>query len=141
MNLLTAIVSIFIVLELSNVLALYYKPTFDKANAVGMFKAWEKSKSDENIHDLMRYLVYWVAGSKLIFLSILMVVLIYGDSITKKYAVLALIASIGVFYYKMYPLIISIDKKNELEPKGYSKKLGGMIAVFIIALAFAAIWG
>ena len=35
----------FIVLEITNVIALYFFPRSKYANSVGVFKAWEKSKS------------------------------------------------------------------------------------------------
>jgi hypothetical protein len=47
----------FILLEFSNVVALYFFPESKRANALGMFSAWEKSKQFPEIHDLMRYLV------------------------------------------------------------------------------------
>ncbi len=65
------VIVVFILLELSNVLALYFAPGSKMANAVGVFSAWEKSKQDAEIHDFVKYLVYWVAGAKLIFLLLL----------------------------------------------------------------------
>jgi hypothetical protein len=47
----------FMVLEFSNILALYFAPGSKYANAVGVFSAWEKSKQDPEIHDFVRYLV------------------------------------------------------------------------------------
>ena len=64
MNILHLAVAAFLLLEFFNVLALYFKPTMKQANAVGMFNAWEKSKSDPELHNLVKYLVYWVAGTK-----------------------------------------------------------------------------
>ncbi len=49
----------FILLEFSNVVALYFVPGSKRANAVGVFSAWEKSKQFPEIHDLMRY---WFIG-------------------------------------------------------------------------------
>ena len=39
----------FIVLEATNVIALYFFPGSKYANSVGVFKAWEKSKQDPEI--------------------------------------------------------------------------------------------
>jgi len=50
--LLTLVFSIFIFLELSNVLAMYFKPSTTKANSVGVFAAFEGSKAYPEIHDL-----------------------------------------------------------------------------------------
>ena len=68
------VVILFMLLELSNVLALYFAPGSKYANAVGVFTAWEASKRDPEIHDFVRYLVYWVAGAKLIFLLLLAII-------------------------------------------------------------------
>ena len=40
------VVALFMLLELSNVLALYFAPGSKYANAVGVFTAWEASKRD-----------------------------------------------------------------------------------------------
>ncbi|QEE16856.1 hypothetical protein DSAG12_02686 [Promethearchaeum syntrophicum] len=137
MSLLTIVTISFMVLEFSNVLALYGKPDFKYANAVGMFKAWEKSKEDPDMHDFVKYLVNWVAGTKLIFLMLLVVILIFGDEKTQIYALLALILSILTFYWKLYPLIKKMDKNDQIDPKNYSKTLGLMIFVFVLALSIA----
>jgi hypothetical protein len=69
----------FILLEITNVLALYFKPGSKKANAVGVFSAWERSKQYPEIHDFIKYLVNWIAGTKLIFLLLLGVIVFYGN--------------------------------------------------------------
>ena len=125
------------VLEFSNVLALYGKPDFKYANAVGMFKAWKKSKEDPDMHDFVKYLVNWVAGTKLIFIMLLTVILIFGNDQTKLYALLALILSILTFYWKLYPLIKKMDKNDQIDPKNYSRTLGLMIFGFVLALSIA----
>ena len=48
-------------MEIANVLSLYFKPESKMFNGIGVFKAWEKSKEDPEVHDLVRYLVFWVA--------------------------------------------------------------------------------
>ncbi len=68
MTIIEIVISGFILLELSNVVMLYFAPGSKNANAVGVFSAWEKSKQDPEIHEFVKYLVYWVAGTKLIFL-------------------------------------------------------------------------
>jgi hypothetical protein len=134
MNLLNIAVGIFVLLELSNIFALYFRPTTKHANAIGMFKAWEKSKNDPEVHSLVRYLVYWVAGSKLIFIGLIFVIFVFGDELTKVISVVALILSISTFYWKLFPLIRDMDNKGEISPKGYSKTLAVMILMFILVL-------
>jgi hypothetical protein len=125
------------VLEFSNVLALYGKPDFKFANAVGMFKAWDKSKEDPDMHDFVKYLVNWVAGTKPIFIFLLAVILIFGDDKTQTYAMLALILSILTFYWKLYPLIKKMDKNDQIDPKNYSKTLSLMILAFVLTISVA----
>jgi hypothetical protein len=135
MNLITLIIVIvFIVMEVLNVLTLYFSPGAKTANSAGIFKAWEKSKNDPEVHDMVKYLVYWVAGTKVIFISLLIVVIIFGDFLTQNISIIALIISIATFYWKLFPLIIKMDKNDQLRPKGYSKVLGFMISGMIIAL-------
>ena len=123
----------FMVLELSNVIALYFKPDFKYANAIGMFNAWEKAKEDPGTHDFVKYLINWVAGTKLIFIALLTVILIVGNDQTLIYSLTALIASILTFYIGLFPLIRKMDKRDEITPKNYSITLVIMISTFIIA--------
>lgn len=131
MEILSIAISVFILLELSNVIILYFKPDSKLGNGVAVFNAWEKSKSDPEMHSFIEYLVYWVAGTKLIFIVLLIVILLTGNDTTKLLSVVALILSIASFYWKLYPIIKQLDDKNEITPKGYSKTLGIMIGTFI----------
>jgi len=138
MNLVTTIILVFFLgMEILNVITLYFKPGSKKSNAVGVFKAWEKSKNDSEIHDFVRYLVFWVAGTKIIFILLIIVIIIFGDPLTQSISIIALIISIATFYWKLFPLIRKMDKENQIEPKGYSIVLGIMIATMIIALFIA----
>lgn len=131
---LTIVVSIFLFMELSNVLALYFKPDFKFANAVGMFTVWEKAQDNEEMRDFADYLVKWVAGTKLIFIFLMIVILAVGDEKIQLFGVGALILAILSFYWKMYPLIRKMDKNNQINPNNYSKTLGLMILIFVLAL-------
>ena len=133
------VILIFVLLELSNVLALYFAPGTRYANAVGVFSAWEKSKQDPEIHDFVKYLVYWVAGTKLIFLLLLVMIIIYADINTQRMSLIALIVATLSFYWRLFPLIRRMDKNGQIEPKNYSIVLGIMIFVFITVLAIAVI--
>ena len=90
MSLLVIVMAAFMVLEFSNVLALYFRKDSTKANSVGVFKAWEKSKSDSEMHDFVKYLVNWVAGTKVIFLLLLTVIIIFGTPMMHFWAIWAL---------------------------------------------------
>lgn len=128
----------FMVLEFSNVLALYFAPGSKYANAVGIFSAWEKSKQDPEVHDFVRYLVYWVAGAKLIFLFLLGVIILFGSSDLQRISLLALSLATLSFYWRLFPLIRKLDQNGQITPKNYSIVIAGMIAIFIAFFVFAA---
>lgn len=141
MNPLSIAIIVFIILETMNIALLYFAPSSKKGNGVGVFNAFEKSKDYPEIHSFIKYLVNWVAGTKLIFIALLIVVLITGTDQTKLFAVGALILSILSFYWRLYPAIRAMDNEGQISPKGYSRTLFVMISVFIagftIALALA----
>lgn len=131
MDILSIAILLFVLLETANIVILYFKPDSKLGNGVAVFNAWEKSKKDPEIHEFIKYLVYWVAGTKLIFIMLLLVILFTGSEMTKLLSVVALIISIGTFYWRLFPIIKSLDKKGEITPVGYSKTLGIMIGIFI----------
>lgn len=129
----------FMLLEFSNVLAMYFAPGSKYANAVGVFSAWEKSKQEPEIHDFVRYLVYWVAGAKLIFLFLLGVIILYGNSDLQRMTLVVLSIATISFYWRLFPLIRKMDRNGQINPKNYSVVLGVMISMFIVIFALAAI--
>ena len=137
MNILKIVMGAFIFLELLNVLMLYFTPGTKMGNGMGVFTAWEKSKENNEIHELMRYLVFWVAGTKLIFIFLIVVVIIFGNWTTQLFACIALALSILSFYWKLYPIIKRMDARNQIDPKDYSKTLGTMIGIFIAVFVAA----
>jgi hypothetical protein len=130
----------FILLEFSNVLAMYFAPGSKYANAVGIFTAWEKSKQDPEIHNFVRYLIYWVAGAKLIFLFLLGVITLIGNSDIQRMSLVALCIATISFYWRLFPLIRKMDRNGQINPKNYSVFIGVMIAVFIVFFTLAAIF-
>ena len=139
MTFISIVILVFILLELSNVLMLYFDPGSKNANAVGVFTAWEKSKQYPEIHDFIKYLVYWVAGAKLIFLLLLITIIIFADINTQRMSLLALLIATLSFFWRLFPLIRKMDQKGQIEPKNYSIVLGIMISVFVIIFAVAVI--
>lgn len=140
MSLLVVVIAAFMLLEFSNVLALYFGKDSRMANSVGVFAAWEKSKNDPEMHDFVKYLVNWVAGTKLIILSLLTVILLFGTPALHPWVLLAMIISIASFYVGLFPLARKMDREDMLIPKGYSKTLAGMITVFIIIFLILYLW-
>jgi hypothetical protein len=131
----------FIFLEFSNVLALYFFPGSRWANAVGVFSAWEKSKQYPEIHDLVRYLVNWVAGVKLIFLFLLGLIIVFADIKLQRLSLIALGFTTIAFFWRMFPLARKMDRGGQIQPRGYSLVLGGMILAMIAFFALAAFFG
>ena len=127
-------------LELTNVAALYFSPGTKYSNGIGVFNAWEKSKLDPEVHRLVKYLVYWVAGTKLIFIALLIVILFTADVTTQWFASLAMVLSIASFFWKLFPLIRTMDQDDQISPKKYSKTLGVMIVVFMGMFVLALIF-
>jgi len=139
MDVLTIVIIAFGTLELLNVLTLYLAPGSRRGNALGVFRAYERSKQDPEVHALVRYLTDWVAGSKLIFIVLLIGIVITGSPATKVFTVIALIFSILTFYSRLYPAITRMDLAGQVEPRGYSRTLALMIAGFVGVFAVAVI--
>jgi hypothetical protein len=129
----------FLLLEISNVIVLFFIPDSRQVHGMGMFPAWEKSKSDPDVHNLMRYLTIWVAGSKLIIVALLIVLLIWGNKQLITLAGFALVISMSPFYFGLFPAMQKIDKNNQVDPKGFSVRLGFTITVLILALLIGSI--
>ena len=132
------VIFIFILLESSNVFALYFAPGSKYVNAVGVFTAWEKSKQYPEIHNFIRYLVCWVAGAKLIFLFLLATIIIFADLNSQRMSLLALAIATMSFFWRLFPIIRKMDRDGQIEPKNYSVVLGIMIFIFILIFLVAA---
>jgi len=126
-------------LEATNVIALYFFPDTKYANSIGVFKAWEKSKKDPEIFDFVKYLVNWVAGTKLIFILLLIVIVFTANDQTMIFTGAALVISIASFFWRLFPLIHKMDSEGQIEPKNYSTTLGWMIGAFILMFLTAII--
>jgi len=137
MNIITIVTLCFLILEASNVLTLYFFPGSKYANGVGVFKAWEKSKGDPEIHSFVKYLVNWVAGTKLIFILLLIVILCTADDQTLIFTASALVVSIASFFWRLFPLVRNMDRDDQIDPKNYSTALGWMITAFILVFLIA----
>ena len=127
----------FVVLESANVLILYFAPNSRLGNGVAVFNGWFKSKEDEASELFARYMANWVAGTKLIFIALLLVILFTAGEITKLFAVFAMILSVGTYYFRLNAIIKKLDAMGEVTPKGYSKILFMMITGFMLIFSFA----
>jgi hypothetical protein len=132
MTILPIVIGIFAFIELLNILMLYTNPESKHGNSLGFFSAYEQSKENMEVHALVTYLVYWVAGSKLIFIGLLLIIILTGNWLTQALSVIVLLLTTSTFFWKMYPIIRKMDKNNQLTVSGYSKKLVFMIISFLI---------
>ena len=139
MDAISIVLMLFAVLELSNVLVLYLAPGSKRGNSVGFFNAYEKSKTDSEIHALVTYLINWVAGTKLIFIVLLIGIIITGNASTKVFSTIALIFSIMTFFSRLYPGIKRMDEEGQITPQGYSRTLAIMIAAFLVVFCIALV--
>jgi hypothetical protein len=130
-DILSAAIVAFVVIETFNIGMLYFRPGSRLGNGIGVFNAYGKADADQATGELVRYLVNWVAGTKLIFVALLVVILVTGSQATKAYAVVALILSILSFFWRMFPAIVRLDKDDQITPRGYSRTLGIMVACFV----------
>lgn len=140
MTILSAAITLFLILESLNILTLYFAPDSVRGNGLGVFNAWEKSKTDPDVHELVRYLVFWVAGAKLIFVALLLVILFSGNEAQQQLTVVAMIISIASFFWRLNPIMRKVDAQGQLNPSGYSKTLARMITGIIGFLAIALLW-
>ena len=139
LNALVIVIIGFLIMESANVISLYFLPGSKFANGIGVFKAWEKSKQDPEVHDLVKYLVYWVAGTKVISILLLVVILLTAQGKSLIFAGAAMVVSIATFFWRLFPLIRKMDRNGQIEPKNYSATLGWMILGFILVFLAAVI--
>lgn len=129
----------FLIIESANVIALYFFPESKFVNAVGVFNAWEKSKSNPEIHNFVKYLVNWIAGAKLIFIMLSIVILLTANYQTLILTGIVLVISIASFFWRLFPLIRKMDRDGQISPRNYSTVLGWMISAFILIFLVGAI--
>jgi hypothetical protein len=127
----------FIILETGNIMIMYFLPDSKMGNGVGVFKAWEKSKTDPEIHNFAKYMVNWVAGTKVIFILLLIVFLVWGDDKILPFVGVAMTLSIATFFFRLFPIMKDMDQKGQVDPKGYSKTLRWMILGMILVFSAA----
>lgn len=139
LNALVIVIIGFVIMESANVISLYFLPGSKFANGIGVFKAWEKSKQDPEVHDLVKYLVYWVAGTKVISILLLVVILLTAQGKSLIFAGAVMVVSIATFFWRLFPLIRKMDRSNQIEPKNYSATLGWMILGLILVFLAAVI--
>ncbi len=127
-------IAVFTFIEFLNIMILYFNPTFKYGNSVGVFK-------DYTGEPFQRYMVNWVAGTKLIFIMMGIVVLLLGSVQVQFWTCVVLVISITSFYFRLYPIIRSLDQDGKIEPVGYHKTLNYMIIAFLVMFIAVSVIG
>ncbi|MBT3190625.1 MAG: hypothetical protein HN736_01345 [Anaerolineae bacterium] len=132
--------TVFALIETLNMLELYFLQNNCKFNGACIFSGWEKSKADPEVHALVRYLVNWLAGVKMIVIALVLVIVFTAPESTLLVTAIALIITIASFYWRLYPLLCSADKAGQLSPRGHSKRLSIMLAGLELSLVLAIVF-
>ncbi len=138
MNVLSITIWIFVILESANVIILYFFPRFTFGNGVAVFNEYFNTQKNESSGLFVKYLVNWVAGTKLVFIALLLVMLFWGNDVIKIHSLTFMCVAISSYYFRLHPIIKKLDKNGEITPKGYSKILlimiTGIITLFILTI-------
>jgi hypothetical protein len=118
---------VVLAIEILSVLELYFMQDKAVFNGVSIFSGWDISKEVPEVHELIRYLIHWVAGVKLIVIGLLLVLALTAPTQTLIYAGVALVLAIGSFFWRMFPTICKHDQAGLIEPHGRSQMLGIMV--------------
>ena len=142
MTTLLILTSLFLVLEVLNVALLMFDPGSHRGNALGVFRAWETSKQDPEVHALVRYLAAWVAASKTIFIVVIAALLVLGDDRSRVIAVGALTVSVLAYFWKLRPQLRSMEDNGWLNRDGFTRRLStGIVGIAVVlAIGFASGW-
>ncbi|MCP4143451.1 MAG: hypothetical protein GY755_24725 [Chloroflexi bacterium] len=130
---------VFAFIETLNMLELYFLQNNCKFNGACIFSGWEKSKADPDVHALVRYLVNWVAGVKMIVIALVLVLVFTAPENTLVLAAIALIITIASFYWRLYPVLRAADKAGQIRPRGHAKRLSIMLMGLELGLIFGIV--
>ena len=139
MNAIQVTLLVFVMIETLNMLELYFlqdKPMF---NGVGIFSGWERSKADPEVHALVRYLVNWLAGVKMIVIGLVLVLIFMVPESTTLLGAIVLVVTVSSFHWRLYPLLRAADVTGQVTPRGHAKRLSIMVAGLELSLAFGIV--
>jgi hypothetical protein len=136
---LTLAIWIFVVLESLNVIIMYGKPEFKYGNSMAVFQGWADLKTQEPDHLFAKYLVYWVANCKVIFILLLATIALIGDNSIKVIGVVVTMCSIGLYFVTLHPIITQLDRIGKINPPGYSQTLGVIVGSFMVMFTGALV--
>jgi hypothetical protein len=127
---------VIMAVEILSVMELYFMQDRCIFNGVAMFKVCEVARKDPDLFGLVRYLVNWVAGIKLIVIGLVAVIVFTAPEQTILLAAISMVFTIASFFWRMFPMSRFFDEMGQIEPKGRSKMLGAMVVgleVFLVA--------
>jgi hypothetical protein len=136
MTFLQVFLLVFAFIETLNVLELYFYQDKAMFNGLSIFTAWETSKQTPEVHDLIRYLLNWLAGVKLIVIGLLVVIALTAPEQTLVLVAIVLVLTVASFYWRLHPMLREMDKKGLIKPSGRSKQLALMLST--LELGFVA---
>lgn len=118
---------VIMAVEILSVLELYFMQDRCIFNGVAMFKVCAEARENPDLFGLVRYLVNWVAGIKLIVIGLIAVIVFTAPEQTILLAALSMVITIASFFWRMFPAARFFDEMGQIEPKGRSKMLGAMV--------------
>jgi len=136
MNAIQVTLLVFVIIESLNMLELYFFQDNCMFNGASIFSGWEKSKTDPEIHALVRYLVNWLAGIKMIVIGLVLVLIFMVPESTTLLGAIALVATVSSFYWRLSPMLRAADNAGQVTPRGHSKRLNLMVAGLELSLFF-----
>ncbi len=139
MNILDTSIITFIILEITNIFILYFKPGFKYGNSLSVFKNYTKNLENDEINLFNKYMANWVANTKVIFIALLIIIVILGNNDIKLVTSIVLIPCIFLYFIRLHPIIKQMDKNELLNQKGYSTTLASMIISFILLFILSII--
>ena len=139
MNAIQVTLLVFVIIESLNMLELYFLKDNPMFNGVGIFSGWEKSKADPEVHALVRYLVNWLAGVKMITISLILVLIFMVPESAALLGAVALVITVSSFYWRLCPMLRAADLVGQVSPRGHAKRLSMMVAGLELSLVFGIV--
>lgn len=118
---------VFVTIEILSVLELYFLQEKAVFNGVSIFSGWEISKEVPEVHQLLKYLVNWVAGIKLIVIGLILVLVFTAPVHSLICAAAALVITVSSYFWRMYPMLQKHDQAGLVSPRGRSRMMGAMV--------------
>lgn len=130
---------IFVIVETLNMLELYFLQDNCRFNGACVFSGWKKSKADPEVHALMRYLVNWLAGVKMIVVGLLLVLIFTVPEESLLLITITLFLTTASYFWRMHPMLRAADQAGQVIPRGHAKRLSVMVVGLGLSLVFGVV--